>query len=122
MQVLQEEDSINFSVKVVKALEDKLEVTELAKQATLKQFKSIPALVFLFKVNPDEKGLWAMRSIYIWDSVVILSTETTASMTKCKMNCLVDCPSHQRRHFHTLEIDEHDLNYKFSFEDLYIRR
>ena len=134
LQVLQEEDSINFSVKVVKALEDKLEKHNRTSEnkATLKQLKKVyrraAGNVFAEVPDPDEKrGLWAMARVNLYLRILKgdpFPTETNASMilnAKDEID-LVDFGLPTKEDFlqATRDIDEHDLNYKFSFEDLYI--
>ena len=61
LQVLQQEESINFSIKVVKALEDKIEDHNRTSEnkVTLKQLKKVyrraAGNVFAEVPDPDEK-------------------------------------------------------------------
>jgi hypothetical protein len=134
LQVLQQEESINFSIKVVKALEDKIEDHNRTSEnkVTLKQLKKVyrraAGNVFAEVPDPDEKrGLWAMARVNLYLRILKgdpFPTETNASMildAKDEID-LVDfsLPTEEDFLQATKDMEKHDLNYKFSFEDLYL--
>ncbi len=134
LKVLKDDDAVNFSVKVVKALEEKLEAHNESShnKVTLKQLKKVyrraAGNVFAEVPDPDEKrGLWAMARVNLYLRILKgepFPKETNASLVLDAKNeiDLVDFMLPEKQDFiHAGEdIEKYDLNYKFSFEDLYL--